>query len=195
MLLLHRDTRRLGETRPDQFLYPDRVDESFRVDLLKYSIGQLLKVVRDPGNFSEEEALLLLQDLAAIGSLDMEMTNRWVMALMRLVDEAIQRTGKVRVRYVGDLKPSEYGLDASFFHLGSNATDEDLKKIVFGKLKEGARSATLINLSNVRDIEISYGGLPEGVMNLEKEVRFIQDVAVLVDDWRANGYGLARKDG
>lgn len=162
----------------------EQPDATFRVDLLRYSISQLLKA----SGVKDSKSLALIDLVVGAGTLDAEATGDFAADMLRLVDEAIRSTGKVKVRYVGDLKESTYGLDARFFHLGPNATDEELKEIVFGKLKTGQKKATLINLSNVRDIEVTTGSAD--VVELEKEIKTVQNAATVIKGWQESDFGL-----
>lgn len=76
--------------------------------------------------------------------------------LSHLCDNMMRDFGRVRVRYLHDLKPTDYGTDVHFFHLTDAASKDDMVELLRSSLaKPGPEGITkLVNLSLVRDVEI-----------------------------------------
>lgn len=82
--------------------------------------------------------------------------NDIVGELSHLCDKTMKDFGRVRVRYLHDLKPTDYGTDVHFFHLTDAASKDDMVELLRSSLaKPGPEGITkLVNLSLVRDVEI-----------------------------------------
>lgn len=89
--------------------------------------------------------------------------------------------GRVTVRYVGDLKPTEYTTDVEFFSIASGIEQGEFSRLLREAVIKGGGKRTLINLSNVRDIVIDVGNAD--VRNFGSEVSWLSAVADTFKAW------------
>lgn len=76
--------------------------------------------------------------------------------LKLLLDLAMLKLGKVSVRFIHDLKSTDYPTDVQFFHLTDTSTQEDMSNLIRGAMAKPGKDgvARLCNMRNVRDVEI-----------------------------------------
>lgn len=95
--------------------------------------------------------------------------------LSTLCDSALKMLGRVRVRYVHDLKPTDYGTDVHVFHLTDKVSREDMHLLMRDCMaKPGSDGITrVVNLSLVRDIEIRMHS--RVVSDVHKDYSFVHN--------------------
>jgi len=73
-----------------------------------------------------------------------------------LLDRAMTKLGKVKVRFIHDLKATDYPTDVHFFHLTDTSSSEDMKSLLRDAMANPGQDGTarLCNMRNVRDVEV-----------------------------------------
>ncbi len=106
--------------------------------------------------------------------------------------------GRMEVRYLGDLKPSEYGMDAQFFAIGRDGVDgSDLGPLdlVQRMANRGKLGSHWINLSAVRDIKTSLKPSDEHVgLPIEADFGYLMNVSSAVASWVRYSQQIQLKD-
>lgn len=76
--------------------------------------------------------------------------------IQALLDRAMTKLGKVKVRFIHDLKSTEYPTDIHFFHLTDTSTQDDMQQLLRDAMAAPGEDgiARLCNMRNVRDVEV-----------------------------------------
>jgi hypothetical protein len=151
----------LGDTRPP----------SFPVNRIVKILDQILAIQGGAFPVGAKEAR---NALAASGSSWMP-ASEVAAYLYDMVKVVFDGRGRVTVRYVGDLKPTEYPTDVEFFSIASGIEQGEFSRLLREAVIRGGGKQTLINLSNVRDIVIDAGS--SDIRNLGAEVSWLSAVA------------------
>jgi hypothetical protein len=101
--------------------------------------------------------------------------------LEEMVAVVFDHRGRITVRYVGDLKPTEYTTDVEFFAVATGVEQGEFSKLLREAVLSGGGKRTLINLSNVRDIVIDVGHAD--ARNMGAEVSWLSAVADTFKAW------------
>lgn len=101
--------------------------------------------------------------------------------------------GKLIVRYVGDLKQTEYPLSAKLFHLADTVSQDEMSSLLNRALSSGEAEIDFINLANVRDIKVKVGH--RAVTGIEDELRYADSVINALTAWMSAECGARIEDG
>lgn len=105
--------------------------------------------------------------------------------LIALRDAVVTRLGRVRVRYLQDLKPSDYGTDVHFFHLHQQTTPEDFGRLLMDALSSPGEdgASRMVNVALVRDIEVKLNS--NTVLDVHRDYAVVHTFvqAVMHGEW------------
>lgn len=115
-------------------------------------------------------------------------------AYRTLVKDVKANCGKLIVRYVGDLKATEYPMSARLFHLAETVSQNEMTSLIEMALSSGQAEVEFINLANVRDIKVKVGH--RSVVGVEDELRYADSVINTLLAWTSAECGARlEKDG
>lgn len=155
-------------------------------------VDQLVKMITAVAVFTNADKVPFESVILADGpdegiySVDPEAFVDDTNALSNLCVEAANKTGKLTIRFLGDLKEQNYPLDTILF----NATKDDdhnldlTRTIQNALLKSGGKEVRMVNLANVRDIVIVPGN-PDPLINAQ--IKYVIDMVALFRQWIQSG--------
>jgi hypothetical protein len=154
--------------------------EVYRVDRAIQAERQLAGALGGPGLTRAPLAKLMeLAKCPPLGPVVDEMES--------LLSAVRHKVTSVEVRYVGDLKPTTYDIDARFFHLAGASTGDDLTKMLRDQLSAGKKEALFINLANVRDIRMTVN--QSFVFGIEEDIAAYAEAIEIVNAWASREGG------
>jgi len=151
------------------------------VDALKRIVNGLVKALPDDRDKEYQDSGELHELFTTTQYIQWACLDKIARKLKQLAEEVVQENGKVRVRYLGDLKPSDYDLSARMFHLTGTSTGEEFREMLVSAIMDGKDEATLVNLRNVRDVKIKVGN--SNVPGLEKNLKEVHHAADVLTLW------------
>lgn len=119
--------------------------------------------------------------------------NDVITAYEKVVDDVKSNCGKLIVRYVGDLKATEYPMTAKLFHLAETVSQDEMTSLIALAMNSGQAEVDFINLRNVRDIKVKVGH--RAVVGIEDELRYADTVVQALTAWMSAQCGARLKDG
>ena len=157
--------------------------QASRIDLdaLKHIINGLVKALPDDRGKELRDSGGLSRLFSTEASFNAGDLSSFARKLKRLAEEVVQENGKVTVRYLGDLKPSDYDLSTRMFHLTGTSTGEEFREMIVDAMMDGKDEAWLVNLRNVRDVRIKIGN--SDVPGLEKNLKEVHRAADVMTLW------------
>lgn len=138
-------------------------------------------------------AKLSLWEIRQGDSFDHDVLKSMAEDYQSMIDETITNQGTIEVLYIGDLKPKKYDLKTHFFHLNESAPSDAVHKIIIEAMSRGESKATLVNLRNVRSIEIDTGN--SEVSGLTKALQTVKRAVDLLTLWYTSGTTVKSVDG
>ena len=146
----------------------------FNVDRIRIAVTKLVQASEVNGDDYN------LDWLNVPGSVSLkEKTKTWDF----LCNEALKAVGKVSVRFLGDLKESNYPLSVKFFQAKGD-DESDFMGILKKTITEAGgveRKITFVNLANVREVSVDIGNIK--IPGLQDDISYMLGFLDYTFDW------------